>query len=351
MVAPGPPPLPVTILTGFLGSGKTTLLNRILRDPDCGQVAVIVNELGEVGLDNLLVESIGEDTVLLSSGCICCAVRNDLVETLVDLHRRRDSAAIPAFQRVVIETTGLAEPAPIMQTLMSDPELLPRYYLDGIVTTVDAVDGVSELAEYGESAKQVAVADRLVVTKVDLASDEAVTALEALVRRLNPGAALVRAVNGAVDMAGLLNVGLYDAATRRPDVPRWLRDEAYARPQSDPAVATGHTPGVHAFCLYREGPLSRALLGMWLAELSRGFGASLLRVKGIVHVAGAPGPMVIQGVQHRFYAPVTLGQWPSDDRRTRIVFIVRGLEQDVLERSLDAAIARWPVWPSEASAG
>ncbi len=332
--------LPVTVITGFLGSGKTTLLNYLLRRAELGRVAVVVNELGEIGFDDLLVASAQEDTVLLSDGCVCCAVRSDLVEAMVGLHSRRRSGDLPAFERVILETTGLADPAPILRTLMSRPELAARYYLDALVSTVDALDGVSQLAGYPEAVTQVALADRLVVTKTDLVGSAAVSALISQLRSLNPRAPLDYAVNGELDPGRIVGVGLYDAVNGGFHIERWLGEEG-AGDHSDGAAAR-HAANIETFCLYREQPLSRALVGMWLSELALNFGAGLLRVKGIVNVAGARGPMVIHAVQNRFYPPVALREWPSADQRTRIVFIVRGVSRAALEQSLEAAIRRFP---------
>ena len=342
-------PLPVTVITGFLGSGKTTLLNHLLRQPKLGRIAVVVNELGEIGLDDLLVTSAQEETVLLSDGCVCCAVRSDLVDAMVGLHDRRRNGILPPFERVIVETTGLANPAPILGTVMGRPELVTRYFLDGLVSTVDALEGSSQLSAHAESVTQVALADRLIITKTDMASPDAVSVLVSKLRGINPRAPLYRAVNGEIDPARILDVGLYEAGCGGARLERWLGETDAGAAGS--RVPVRHASDVATFCLCREQPLSRALVGMWLSELVLKFGAALLRAKGIVNVAGAGGPMVIHAVQSRFYPPVVLRDWPSDDHRTRIVFIVRGVGRAELEASLDAAIRRFPAHPAGVERG
>src|SRR5712691_3791182 len=220
--------IPVTLLTGFLGSGKTTVLNHVLKEPGMAATAVIVNEFGEIGLDHLLVERSSEDVVLLNSGCLCCTVRGDIVDTLTSLFVDRVKGKVPFFTRVAIETTGLADPAPVLHTLMTDPVVAARYMLDGVVTTVDAVNGAATLDRQPEAIKQAAVADRLLLTKTDLAAPGTRQVIEDRLNRLNPGARIVAVAQGAVDPALLFDIGFYDAATKSVDVRRWLRDEAFA---------------------------------------------------------------------------------------------------------------------------
>src|SRR5438874_1140298 len=225
--------IPVTVLTGFLGSGKTTVLNHVLKQPGMAATAVIVNEFGEIGLDHLLVESATEDVVLLNSGCLCCTVRGDIVNTLTDLFVNRVKGRVPYFTRAVIETTGLADPAPVLHALISDPIVAERYMIDGVVTTVDAVNGAATLDRQPEAVKQAAVADRLIVTKADLAEPEVLAALEARLAALNPGAPRLRAAHGAIDPAALFGLGLFDPQTKSVEVQRWLNDEAVAAQHDD----------------------------------------------------------------------------------------------------------------------
>ncbi|MGH7094058.1 MAG: CobW family GTP-binding protein, partial [Stellaceae bacterium] len=273
--------IPVTVLTGFLGSGKTTVLNHVLKHPGMAATAVIINEFGEIGLDHLLVERANEDVVLLNSGCLCCTVRGDLVDTLLNLFVGRANGKIPDFTRVVIETTGLADPAPILHTLISDPLIAARYTLDGVVATVDAVNGAGTLDRQPEAVKQAAVADRLLLTKTDLGGGEAVAALKARLAALNPSAPVVPVAQGVVDPALLFNLGFYDPRSKSVDVRRWLRDEAFEAGHGDehghghghghsdaPPDVNRHDDHIRAFCITRDEPISWAALSTWLDALA-----------------------------------------------------------------------------------
>jgi G3E family GTPase len=348
--------IPVTVLTGFLGSGKTTVLNRLLRRIELAATAVIINEFGEVGLDHLLVERASEDFVVLNSGCLCCTLRGDLITTLRDLFLRRVRGEIPEFQRVVIETTGLADPAPVLHTLMTDPLVAARYRLDGVVATVDAVNGMSTLDSHAEAVKQAAVADRILLTKQDLASSDQVAAVTARLRALNAGTPILPVADGAVDPEAIFNVGMYDPATKSAEVQRWLRDEAYAEEHAhghghDHAhgAEDDHDPGhgadhldvnrhddrIHTFCIVRDAPVLWDSFAAWLDIMAAMRGDDLLRVKGIVNIVDRPGrPVVVHGVQHLFHPPVLLEAWPSEDHRTRLVFIVRDIEREAIEDTL-----------------
>ena len=331
--------IPVTVITGFLGSGKTTLLNRLLQHPSLATSAVIINEFGEVGIDHLLVSTPSDNVVLLDTGCLCCTVRGDLVETLADLYEKRESAAIPPFTNVIIETTGLADPVPVLQTIVADRELGRRYRLSDVVALVDAVHGEAQLDCQPESVKQAAVADALLISKTDLAAKPATAQLRARLRRLNPGAEMHDVVRGAVDPALFLRGGIYDASTKAAEVERWLKADAYARADVDDHPGHGHDLNRHdrhirAFCVYRDRPIRRAGLMMWFDMLAGLCGANLLRVKGIVNVEGEP--VVIQAVQSIVHEPVVLDEWPGDDRRSRLVFIARDMERDDIERTFEA---------------
>jgi G3E family GTPase len=336
---------PVTLLTGFLGSGKTTVLNHVLKQPGMAATAVIVNEFGEIGLDHLLVEKASDDVILLNSGCLCCTVRSDIADTLLDLFVGRAKGKLPPFERAVIETTGLADPAPILHTLMTDALVGDRYMLDGVVATVDAVNGSATLDRQPEAVKQAAVADRLLLTKSDLADKATASALAARLTVLNPAAPIEFVAQGAVDPARLFDLGLFDPRSKSVDVQRWLRDEALAE------IPAGHNDGGHghhhdvnrhddrirAFCIIRERPIGWSALSGWLDSLASMRGADLLRFKAIVALSDRPEqPVVLHGVQHLFHPPVLLPAWPSDDRRTRMVFITRDLPRTLIEETLAA---------------
>ncbi len=319
---------PLTLLTGFLGAGKTTLLNHLVRQPGMAGTAVLVNEFGEIGLDHILVDKVEDDSsILLPSGCLCCAVRGDLVRALRDLLPRVQAGEI---SRVVVETTGLADPAPIVQTLMGDVSVALRYRLDGIVTVVDAVHAAGQLGEYQEAVRQVAMADRIVLTKTDMVADSG--ALRARLHGLNPGAPIVVADHGKIDPASVLDCGLFDAEGKIGDVRRWLDDAAYAEAGDAP-----HTAGIHSFCLTFDEPLHWQGVGTCLEMLIGTRGESLLRVKGILNLVGQARPVAIHGVQHVFHEPVLLERWPEGDPRTsRIVFITRDLDRATVEAGLRA---------------
>lgn len=307
--------LPVSVITGFLGSGKTTLLSRLLRDAAFERTAVIINEFGAVGLDHLLVESSDEQVLMLEGGCVCCTVRGDLVRTAGDLLARRAAGTVTAFERIVIETTGLADPAPIVHALMTDRDIAEALRLESVIATVDAAAGAATLEAHPESVKQAALADCIVVTKSDLA-DPAANGLAERLQALNPGAPKLTAVHGAVDPSLLFH-----------------RRNPYRT--FDEGAAHRHG-GIDTFCLRRERPLHAVTLGLFLQVVAEHCGARLLRLKGLVDVVESPGrPAVIHGVQHVFHPPAWLDEWPDEDRSTRIVVISQGLDarwlQDLLE--------------------
>ncbi len=327
--------LPATILTGFLGSGKTTLLNRLLRHEGMANTAVIVNEFGDVGLDHLLVETPDETTVLLDSGCLCCTILGDLVQTLQSLLAKRITGAVPAFERVVIETTGLADPASILQTLIADVDVTKYYTLDSVITVVDAVNGASQFDTHFESVKQVAVADRIVIAKTDLVANGEMGGLLARIGEINPGAEVHRAVMGEIEPEKLLGAGSPDR-----DLGRWL--DAGARENGH----SRHHDGIQTFSVSHDRPIDPAGLQLWLDLLASYRGPNLLRVKGLLNVAGRP--VVVHAVQHLFHPPVALDDWPDGDRSSRIVFITHGIRREDISGTLEALDFK-PVGPADGS--
>lgn len=332
--------IPISVITGFLGSGKTTLLRRLLADPAMADTAVLVNEFGEVGLDHLLLRKVDENIVLLNSGCLCCTVRDDLVETLDDLKTKRASGAL-SFSRVVIETTGLADPAPIVHTLMIDAALAPYYRLLGLVATVDATHGGSQLDRHQEAVKQAAMADRLVLTKTDLSGDAA-AALQARLTALNPGASLFSAtLESGPGPQDLFDMG-FALAAKPQEVQRWLREESYRAHEHShrgDAKPERHDSRIGSFCLSLDEPIDWELFVEWLKLLLASRGDQILRLKGILNIAGRLRPVIIQGVQHVFYPPVEYAG-SDKDRSSRIVFITSDLPRAAVETSLRDFLAR-----------
>ena len=330
---------PVIVVTGFLGSGKTTLLNHMLRHPSLADAAVLVNEFGAVGLDHFLVEAMDENTVLLESGCLCCTIRGDLKDSIIALNSRRARGEIPPYRRLIVETTGLADPAPILFTLSADTVLKHHYRLGSVITTVDGVNGLRQLKSHPESVKQATVADRIVLTKPDIADADTLGRLRAKLTRLNRSADQITAVNGEVDVPRVLRADVYDARTKGAEVRRWLADEAEKDRTQGHAHGhdvSRHDEHIHSFTLSFEGALDWTAFGIWLTMLLHTHGERVLRVKGILNVAGTDAPVVINGVQHVVHPPIHLAAWPDDDRRSHIVFIVDDLPRQSIERSLAA---------------
>jgi len=347
---PGRGEIPVTVLTGFLGSGKTTVLNGLVKNKALRRTAVVINEFGEIGLDHELVQKSEENFMLVRNGCVCCTVRGDLITTLTDLSARQKRREIEYLERVVIETTGLADPAPILHTLMNDQSLLDvGYGLGAVVTTVDAVNGLDTLDIHQEAVKQAGIADLLLLTKTDLASPSTVSVLRDRIAAINPGAKTLQSTNGEISPADFFSTGLYRLESKTAEVHKWLNAEAYDEAELHPhphhsehdhAKSTQdarnrHGDRIKAYCITREQPISWAGFSAWLDLVSAMRGNDLLRVKGIINVIEHPSrPTVIHGVQHIFHPPIQLDEWPSDDHRTRIVFITRDIDQEVIEETL-----------------
>jgi G3E family GTPase len=334
---------PTTLLTGFLGSGKTTLLNRLLKHRSMSETAVLINEFGAVSIDHLLVREASENMIIMSNGCICCSVAGDMVTALRDLYFKRANNEIPMFKRVVIETTGLADPAPIMHTLIEMPLVAARYSLSGIVVTVDASHGMKQLDDHFESVKQAAVADRIVITKTDLVARDVTEKLRARITALNPGAIIFEAVAGDIDPDLLFDTGLYQPGAKTADVQKWLRAEAY-RPLP---AKTGlfeqrekprHDERIRAFVVIIDVPVIWQNLVDALETLTSMRGEQILRIKGIVNVANEPAPRAIHAVQHTIYPAARLPQWPDADHRTRLVFITRDLDENFIRDTLKSFI-------------
>jgi G3E family GTPase len=341
------PHTPVTILTGFLGSGKTTLLNRALRDPAMAKTAVVINEFGEVPLDHVLAAQSDDTIMVLENGCLCCTVFGDLVTTLNNLYHQREDGKIPRFDHVVIETSGLADPSPLIQAFLSDPTLAGLYRIGAVVATVDAVNGPGTLDQHVESVRQVALADHILITKLDLlALDRAGAAeaeLTARLHRLNPAAKISRIDDPSFDVGKLLRTDHLNTAGAKADARAWLNAQAY---ELQDARDHDHAHGEHAdhdhhhlhdrdiasFCFTRDQPIPREALRLLLDALQQNLGPNLLRVKGIVNVAEEPDrPAVIQGAQHLLHNLSFLERWPDDDRRSRIVFITQGFDRAEVE--------------------
>ncbi len=324
--------IPVNVITGFLGSGKTTLLQRLLASPKLSNTAVLINEFGEVSLDHLLLDIVDQETVILESGCVCCTIRGDLAEAIRELHSKRERGVIPAFDRLAIETTGLADPAPIVSTLLAEPVLRHHFRLGNIIVTIDAVNAALHLKNNPESVKQAAIADRLVLTKSDLAEPAMLDAVRASLKKLNRTAPIIDVQESGFDPDDLMANDLYDAEAKAAEVQRWLEPHHHHGHDGH----SQHGDDIQTFSLIVDEPIDWTAFGIWLTMLLHRHGEQVLRVKGILNVAGQATPVVIHGVQHVVHPPAHLEAWPDDDHRSRIVFILRGLNSTLIKRSLAA---------------
>ena len=338
--------VPVTLLTGFLGSGKSTLLTQILHDPGFVDTAVIVNEFGEVGLDGILIHHEDDQIVEMTSGCICCTIRGDIRQTLLKLQRDLDLGRIPNFSRLVVESTGLADPAPVIHTLMSDPFLDNHYMLGGVITTIDAINGEATLDSHKECLKQIAVADRLVITKTDLIDEssslEQLEKLKSKLSSINPNAPILYRQEQGYEFSSLFNTSLYDPNSKTINVRQWLNDEANINNDEihnhqhvhghDHHDVTRHGSDIRSFTLVFEEPIEIDSFAKALEVLAFTNGTNLLRLKGIVNTTERPGkPLVVHGVQHVFHDPVWLDEWPDENHQTRLVFITNKIDRETLD--------------------
>ncbi|MBC7785906.1 MAG: GTP-binding protein [Methylophilaceae bacterium] len=331
--------IPVTLLTGFLGSGKTTLLNKLLAQEGMKNTAIIINELGEIGLDHILAQNIessyiADNMVLLQSGCICCTLSNEMADTMRDLFFKRALQAIPEFNRLIIETTGLADPGPILANLMNEPVIESTYRLDAVVVTVDSLYGLKQLAEHAEARKQVAVADVLLLTKSDLANLEAFNALKEKLISLNGSATQHSIVFGEIDPLMLIDVGLFDSTGKRAEPERWLRAPLKSKLGKGLLPLKPHQDEINSFTVTMPKPLNWSDLKPRILWLCQTYGEKLLRLKGIIHAEDQSAPLAIHAVHFTPYPPTLLEGWDEEEPISRIVLIGKGLDELEIRKAL-----------------
>lgn len=331
--------IPVTLLTGFLGSGKTTLLNQLLSHPAMHDTAVIINELGETGLDHILAthiesEHIADNTVLLSSGCLCCTLKNELADTMRDLFFKRALEAIPQFNRLVIETTGMADPGPILGNLMNEPVIESTFRLDAVIVTIDSQYGMQQIEQHAEARKQAAVADVLLLTKTDLATPEQLSELKEKLIAINPGATQHRVLNGEIDPQFIIDVGLFDLATKQPEPQRWLRVPITSAKPKGTLPQAVHDDEITSFTVFMPKPLNWRDLKPVILKICQTYGKNLLRLKGIIHAEDQPAPLAIHAVHFTPYPATLLEGWDEEEAISRIVLIGKGMNEAIIRKLL-----------------
>ena len=324
--------IPVTVITGFLGSGKTTLLSSILKKKEMQKTAVIINEFGEIGLDHALIEHTDENIVELQSGCICCTIQGDLNKTLIDLFDKMMNGKVSSFNRVLIETTGLANPVPIIHTLMSSIELIRIYSLDGVITVVDSINGEKTLDLHEESLKQLALAEKIILSKTDIVDKDEIKSLVYRIKEINPVSQIIFSKFGNIPLEEIFGLGAYDPYKKSADVKNWLAAEKYKdKKHHHHHDVNRHNENIRAFSMMSENPVNMIAFSFFRDMITAALGANLLRMKGIVNIAGEERPAVIHGVQHIFHPVQWLEKWPDNDRRTKLVFITQNIKKEQIE--------------------
>ena len=324
--------IPVTVITGFLGSGKTTLLSSILKKKEMQKTAVIINEFGEIGLDHALIEHTDENIVELQSGCICCTIQGDLNKTLIDLFDKMMNGKVSSFNRILIETTGLANPVPIIHTLMSSIELIRIYSLDGVITVVDSINGEKTLDLHEESLKQLALAEKIILSKTDIVDKDEIKSLVYRIKEINPVSQIIFSKFGNIPLKEIFGLGAYDPYKKSADVKNWLAAEKYKdKKHHHHHDVNRHNENIRAFSMMSENPVNMIAFSFFRDMITAALGANLLRMKGIVNIAGEERPAVIHGVQHIFHPVQWLETWPDNDRRTKLVFITQNIKKEQIE--------------------